>query len=175
MKNGKIWSKKHKCFIGTDNGFGYLIVPTNPSTKRIHRIIWECTNGEIPDGYDIHHIDGNKLNNSIYNLELIEKSKHIREHKKGVHRSEETKRKISENNAKPMLGKKTWNYGKNNLEYCSKPVLQIDKKTKEIIAEFPSAKEVERILGYNQGHISNVCNNKPQHKSAYGFIWKFKY
>ena len=35
---------------------------------------------EIPEGYDVHHIDGNKSNNSIYNLELIEHNEHMDEH-----------------------------------------------------------------------------------------------
>ena len=31
----------------------------------LHRMVWTCYNGEIPDGYDIHHIDFDKNNNDI--------------------------------------------------------------------------------------------------------------
>ena len=54
----------------------------------------------------------------------------------------------------------------------SKPVLQIDKNTNEVIAEFPSAKEVHRQLGYSQGHISACC--RMETKQSYGYIWRYK-
>ena len=174
LKNGKIWSKKHKRFIGSKNEWGYLQVPTNPSTKKVHQIIWMVANqAEIPDWYDVHHIDENKINNSIYNLELIEKGEHIREHKINKQRSEECKRKISKSCKGKNIGQTPWNKGITNI-ISSKTVLQIDKKTNKIIAEYPSTQEVERICGYAQSHIVYVCNNKPHHKTAYGYIWKYK-
>lgn len=36
----------------------------------VSRIIWEIFNGSIPDGYIIDHLDGDKWNNKISNLEL---------------------------------------------------------------------------------------------------------
>jgi hypothetical protein len=63
--------------------------------KYLHRLIWEETNGEIPEGYIIHHIDGNPLNNDIKNLECMTHSKHTILHHKGKKHFEETKKKIS--------------------------------------------------------------------------------
>lgn len=37
----------------------------------VHRVMYELFIGEIPDGYCINHIDGNKINNAIDNLECI--------------------------------------------------------------------------------------------------------
>lgn len=37
----------------------------------LHQLIWVFHNGEIPDNLEINHKDGNKLNNSIGNLELM--------------------------------------------------------------------------------------------------------
>jgi hypothetical protein len=37
-----------------------------------HRRIWEATNGPIPDGMTIDHIDGNSNNNSLSNLRLAD-------------------------------------------------------------------------------------------------------
>ena len=36
-----------------------------------HRFIWECCNDIIPGGYEIDHIDKNKVNNNINNLRCI--------------------------------------------------------------------------------------------------------
>lgn len=55
---------------------------------------------------------------------------------------------------------------------CSKPVLQIDRNTNEVIAEFPSAHQVTREKGYDFRHISDCCNGKG--KTSYGFIWRYK-
>ena len=40
-------------------------------TKRLHRVVWEYHNGEIPEGYEIHHKDENTHNNDISNLNLV--------------------------------------------------------------------------------------------------------
>lgn len=53
----------------------------------------------------------------------------------------------------------------------SKPVLQFSKSG-EFIQEWPSASEVERVLGFNNGNISKCCLGK--YKSAYNFIWHYK-
>lgn len=43
---------------------------------RLHRVVWEFHNGPIPKGYSVHHIDGDKRNNNIENLELLRQSEH---------------------------------------------------------------------------------------------------
>ena len=100
---------------------------------------------------------------------------------KGKHHSEETKQKIGE----AHRGKKHYMYGKHLSEETRKklsdakkngklsnPVLQIDKTKNEIIAEYPSLREVERQLGISNSHISKCCRGK--FKSAYGFKWQYK-
>lgn len=37
---------------------------------RVCELVWEAFNGEIPEGYTITHIDGNKTNNRLDNLKL---------------------------------------------------------------------------------------------------------
>ena len=39
--------------------------------KRLHRLIWETFNGDIPNNLTIDHIDNNKQNNNINNLQLL--------------------------------------------------------------------------------------------------------
>jgi hypothetical protein len=45
-----------------------------------HRLVWEAANGPIPEGMDIHHIDGNSKNNHILNLACVTTSDHLRMH-----------------------------------------------------------------------------------------------
>lgn len=61
-----------------DDKTGYYL---NARThKRLHRYVWEKFNGEIPEGFEIHHIDGDKDNNDISNLIIMEKRWHARLH-----------------------------------------------------------------------------------------------
>ena len=83
------WKTREKSEVIDFNGVRYYRYPdskshgkrcyytcSNENKKKgystLHRDIW-CYehNAEIPEGYDIHHKDGNYLNNNIENLELI--------------------------------------------------------------------------------------------------------
>lgn len=48
--------------------------------KRMHVFVWEYYNGPVPKGYEIHHIDLDKSNNDISNLQLLTISEHRRLH-----------------------------------------------------------------------------------------------
>ena len=64
----------------------------------MHRFVWMHHNGSIPDGFHVHHKDGNKANNSIENLELLDASAHSKHHGKDNPwvGSERNKRQIKE-------------------------------------------------------------------------------
>lgn len=40
-------------------------------TKNAHRVMWRAFYGEIPAGLQLNHIDGNRQNNAMGNLELV--------------------------------------------------------------------------------------------------------
>mgnify|MGYP001582106505 CR=1 FL=1 len=46
----------------------------------LHRAVWVKEKGKIPKGHHIHHKDGDRLNNSIENLECVSASVHGRNH-----------------------------------------------------------------------------------------------
>lgn len=48
--------------------------------SNLHRAIWEASNGPIPEGYEVHHKDGDTFNNVISNLECVPMNEHQREH-----------------------------------------------------------------------------------------------
>lgn len=132
--------------------------------KTNHRLIWMVANGcDIPEGYDVHHIDGNKLNNSINNLELVNRFEHNSYHKSGErsplygkHQTEEHKKKISNSN-------------KNNPK-LSKEVIQYTLDGK-LVKVWDSTMEAERN-GFEHNCINRCCKGKAiTHK---GFKWKYK-
>ena len=46
----------------------------------MHRYVWEYYHGKIPSGHDIHHIDFNKSNNDITNLQCLPRAEHKKLH-----------------------------------------------------------------------------------------------
>ena len=74
---GKRGPKNKTCGYGQITPKGYRrIWDTNERRfKMEHRVVWELHNGAIPSGHQIHHRDGNKLNNDIGNLELVDTKK----------------------------------------------------------------------------------------------------
>jgi hypothetical protein len=69
----KTHSYKHN--VGDPAGFvksvGYWYVGLNNKVYRVHRVIYALFNETFDESLVINHIDGNKLNNNIVNLEAI--------------------------------------------------------------------------------------------------------
>jgi hypothetical protein len=66
--NGKKYTKRQT---------GYFM-STKGKRTLMHRDVWEFYNGAIPENYDIHHVDQDRANNKIENLEMLLKSEHAR-------------------------------------------------------------------------------------------------
>lgn len=56
---------------------GYL-ARTDGDRELMHRYVWRFYNGDIPDGFDIHHKNHDRSDNQIENLECLSKSEHAR-------------------------------------------------------------------------------------------------
>ena len=48
--------------------------------KALHREVWAETHGPVPEGFEVHHRDHDRSNNSLGNLELLEGTEHARLH-----------------------------------------------------------------------------------------------
>lgn len=75
-RNGYAYVDGHK--FRRDKRKGYYLSTTNigSARKRLHIYIWEKHNGPVPAGMEINHIDENKDNNDISNLECLTRHEH---------------------------------------------------------------------------------------------------
>ena len=53
------------------NNYGYEQFMSKGKLYQVHRAVYETFSGDIPQGYQIDHIDTNKLNNSLDNLRCV--------------------------------------------------------------------------------------------------------
>lgn len=159
--NGKVWSNKTNQFLKINkNHWGYSIVDLsiNGQTKRkfIHRLVAE-TFIPNPNNYEtVNHIDENKSNNDISNLEWCSQ-KYNNNYGTRIQRADET-------------------IGIRDNHHSAKKIAMCDKKTHEIIKIFGSISSAcdeicNKTTASEIGNISQCA--KGNRKSAYGYYWQF--
>lgn len=60
---------------------GYRVIMFGGKRVYVHRLVDVITNGPIPNGWDVHHKDENKLHNHWDNLQRMPKDAHSALHK----------------------------------------------------------------------------------------------
>lgn len=166
--HGRIKSfRKHKegYVLSTKNQKGdYLrICLFNKDNERwstsIHRLVAKTFVGHIPTGWDVHHIDGNRQNNSATNLAIIPPNEHYTETLQMGQRI--TKGMVHYNRfVRPREIKQLTDDG-----VC--------------IATYPNAKEAGLATGICSRNILQVASktafgiNGRTRKQAGGYVWKF--
>lgn len=83
---GKLGEPRVHCY--KIDRYGYKVVCLSNGKERkyetIHRLVYESIKGDIPEGYHVDHIDTNKLNNNIENLQLLTIKENVRKARCGV-------------------------------------------------------------------------------------------
>ena len=130
-KFGQIYNKKTKrCSIGSIQSTGYLMTTVKQIELPckhflVHRLVYECFNGQIPSKMQINHIDSNKQNNCINNLELMTRS----ENSKHAHEARKYKTKIEIKTEKPIKSiKMDIELEESDDEFTEDEKQKIDKK-----------------------------------------------
>jgi len=162
------------CKYGWDNFNWAVIVEGVESVESLNRLeqYWIKELDTFKNGY-------NSTTGGEGCIVSAETKKKMSESRKGRHLSEETKKKISESHKgkhfseehrKKLSESHKGRTGANNP--CSKPVLQLDKETGTVIAEFAGLNEAERVTGIYHNDISKVCRGR--NKSSGGYYWQYK-
>jgi hypothetical protein len=128
-------------------------------TFKVHTMVAKYFLESYEKGKDIHHIDGNKLNNNSNNLIVLSKSDHTIIHNTGKVFTEKRKNNISKSKKGKYL---------NELNPNSKKVYQYTKEG-VFIREYKTLKEASIITRIPSAYISTVCTG--HQKSAGGFVW----
>lgn len=142
----------YKCVTLSKNG--------NVKTYRVHRLV-ATTFIPNPQGLpEVNHINENKADNSVSNLEWIT---HIGNIKHGTTIERSHKNRDCKGAKNGMFGRK----GK--LSPVSKRVAQITLQG-EVIAEFDSIREAAKAIGRRPTSITNAIVGRTLH--CCGFQWK---
>ena len=131
---------------------GYPIVGLSKNgkskTRTIHRLVAE-TFIDNPNNYNvINHINCDKTNNNVNNLEWCTQQHNVRESfKNGLQKAPKSKESTS-----------------------SKRVLQYDLQG-NFIKEWDCTMDIQRELKYANQNLSACCRG--ENKSAYGYAWRY--
>ena len=137
---------------------GYLRVQVCRNHKKyiklVHRLVAETFIPNPENKCEVNHIDGNKQNNNVENLEWVTRSENI------LH-------------AYKVLGKKPNCPNTNKLgKESTRAVIVQQIKDNKVIAEFYGVREASRITGIHRNSIYQCCQGK--YKTAGGYVWKYK-
>lgn len=86
-ENGEVIGKRGRVLKLAELANGYLFFSQNRGTRDanptlVHRFVWEYFNGPIPSHLQIDHIDGDKANNRLDNLQLLTPKENTRKSRK---------------------------------------------------------------------------------------------
>lgn len=137
----------------------------NQKNFKIHRLVAIAFLKNPENKPQVNHIDWNKRNNHLSNLEFCTNS-YNQKHAYSIWLNKTTEKHHFKANH-PSKWRFWWDH------HGSKPVNQINKFSWEVIKTWSSSVEVERELWISQWSISKCCNWKSWAKIAGGFIWKF--
>jgi len=139
-------------------GHGYLQVVIDRVPKLVHRLVAEAFIANSEGKKEVDHIDTNRQNNCVWNLRWATSEENSNNPLSVKH--------YSENN--PWRGK----FGADN--HSSVSIVQLTLEGK-FIKKWGAAREVQRELGINGGHIASCCKGKRNKAGGYRWVYASDY
>lgn len=138
-----------------DKKKGYWISTDYPRI-RAHQWVWLSIHKVIPKGYHIHHVNDNKSDNRIENLEMIKAARHLSYHMQDPLR----KAKASEMANKYRHLTKEWHASEEGREWHKAHGLMtwVNRKPINIICKI--CEKESKTKTYHQEFCSNACKSK---------------
>ena len=103
-RDGNLYNKVHRGYqapigaiVGSINDKGYILTKIKGKGLKVHRIIWEMHNGQIPEGMQVDHINEKRNDNRIENLQILTSKQNISRSKKAKPSVWRNKYKIKRN------------------------------------------------------------------------------
>lgn len=160
-KAGWLLPVKERIRKFSQNGQGYYQLTLTGlgkrETFRVHRLVYEAFVGPVPEGMQVNHIDEDKLNNCVWNLNLMTP----KENTNWGTCIERRAKKCSET----KMGTKTYETNGN-----AKPILQFTRDG-EFVREWVCAKYAIDALNLSQSSLSQHLHGKT--RWCGGYVFKF--
>lgn len=157
--HSKLKKVNEKILKTATNRYGYCIVVLSKNgishTYTVHKLVMESFNRSPYENEVINHIDSNKTNNNIENLEYVTQKENIR--------------KAWENGLCENVRKNAMNMVHKNA-IPPRAVAQKDLNG-NLIATYVSIREAERKTGITSGEIAQVC--KGRYKKTHNFVFTY--
>lgn len=154
-----------RTWIG-NHGYQTVALRVDGRYKRctVHSLVAECFLGVKPEGTEIDHIDGNKMNNSATNLQYITRKQNIIKYYQQGYTEE---KKIHKREIASIIGRGAIRMA------LGKPVNRYTLDN-EYIDTFNSISEASETVSGKRSNGRNIvqcCNG--QCKQSYGYHWKW--
>ena len=143
------YTQKGKVLKPKSDGVGYWQVclwkDKKSKTIRVHRLVAEAFIPNPDNLPEVNHIDEDKTNPIVTNLEWVTKSGNM-----------------CHGTCGERMGRNHW-----------KAIVQMDMDG-NVIKEWPCAQHASKALGISHSQIIGVCKKHKGHDSAGGYRWKYK-
>ena len=160
---GREKTYSEKIFYPKPANNGYLRLGYGMNRDYAHRVVAKAFIPNPNNLPQVNHIDGDKLNNNIENLEWVSAKENMEHASKNGLVNRDSLKRIEACRINQLK----------SLETMRKPVLQFTMDG-EFIREFDSVISAEKSTSIRAQNIGMVCRGIKYRKSAGGFIWRFK-
>lgn len=136
-------TNQERILVPVPDRIGYLRVKFKSKVKLVHRLVWETFNGPIPAGFEVNHINEDKSDNRLANLNLLT-------HKDNVN----------------------WGTGIERATQKQSHQVAQYTKSGELVNVYPSLNAAARQTGFYMSSIMNCCKGIG-YKTVGGFVWRY--